>query len=108
MVSDSLTDIGYRRTRFADADRLPELCDFVVEGAIVSAREHAVEVPRLRFAVRDRNGHEIYAWTALPSRSVLAPGETLTFRSRLASPPQEGHDVLVRFFHRRDRIAGIQ
>jgi hypothetical protein len=39
---------------------------------------------------------------------VLAPGETLAFRSRLASPPPEAHDVLVRFFNRRDRVAGIQ
>jgi hypothetical protein len=80
----------------------------VVEGTIVSAKERTVEVPRLRFAARNRNGQEIYAWTALPSRSVLAPGEILTFRASLASPPPEAHDVLVRFFHRRDRVAGIQ
>jgi predicted Zn finger-like uncharacterized protein len=80
----------------------------VVEGSIVSANERVAEVPRLRFSVRNRGGQEIYAWTALPSRSVLAPGETLAFRSRLASPPPEAHDVLVRFFNRRDRVAGIQ
>ena len=80
----------------------------VVEGAIVSAKDRVAEVPRLRFSVRNRAGQEVYAWTALPSRSVLAPGETLPFRSRLASPPPEAHDVLVRFFNRRDRLAGIQ
>ena len=85
-----------------------EMPVLVIEGVIVGVRERVVEVPRLRFAVRDRNGQEIYAWTALLSRSVLAPGESLPFRSRLASPPTEGHDVLVRFFHRRDRMAGIQ
>ena len=36
-----------------------------------------VEVPRLRFAVRNATGQEIYTWTALPSRSILGPGETL-------------------------------
>jgi hypothetical protein len=80
----------------------------VVEGSIVSARDRAVEVPRLRFSIRNQRGQEVYAWTALPSRSVLAPGETLPFRSRLASPPPETHDVLVRFFSRRDRVASIQ
>jgi hypothetical protein len=32
----------------------------------------------------------------------------LAFQSRLASPPPETHDVLVRFFTRRDQGVGIQ
>jgi hypothetical protein len=80
----------------------------VVEGTIVSAASKAVEVPRIRFAMRNETGSEIYAWTALPSREVLGPGETLPFRSRLASPPGEGRDVSVRFFTRLDSIAGLR
>jgi hypothetical protein len=71
----------------------------VVEGKIASASQRPVEVPRLRFSVRNRSGQEVYAWTALPSRNGLAPGETLTFRSRLASPPSDAREVLVRFFN---------
>jgi len=78
----------------------------LVEGRIVSAAKHTVEVPRLRFAARNEGGNEIYTWTALPGRSLLGPGETLPFRSRLASPPAEARDVLVRFFNRRDRGGG--
>ncbi len=78
----------------------------VVEGTIASTGKRAVEVPRLRFSVRNDAGQEIYAWTALPSRRVLPAGETLAFRSRLASPPREGSQVLVRFFNRRDLVAG--
>ena len=37
-----------------------------------------------------------------------APGESLAFRSRLASPPPDAREVLVRFFNRRDLVAGIQ
>jgi predicted Zn finger-like uncharacterized protein len=74
----------------------------VVEGTIASASARVVEVPRLRFAVRDASGNEIYTWTALPAKSVLAPGATLAFRSRLASPPRETRDLVVRFFSRRD------
>ena len=66
------------------------------------------EVPRLRFSVRNERGHEVYTWTALPSKALLAPGETLAFRSRLASPPRDGKEVLVRFFNRRDLATGIQ
>jgi predicted Zn finger-like uncharacterized protein len=80
----------------------------VVEGTIASASTRMVEVPRLRFSVRNATGQEIYAWTALPTRSILAPGETLAFRSRLASPPPDARNVLVRFFNRRDLVAGVQ
>ena len=80
----------------------------VVEGSIVSATSQPVEVPRLRFAMRNEAGGEIYAWTAVPMREVLEPGETLAFRSRLASPPGEGRDVTVRFFTRLDAVAGLR
>ena len=41
-------------------------------------------------------------------QEALAPGETLPFRSRLASPPGEGRDVTVRFFTRLDAVAGLR
>jgi hypothetical protein len=80
----------------------------LVQGRIVSTSKHMVDVPRLRFAVRNASGNEIYTWTALPNRSLLSPGETLAFQSRLASPPPETRDVLVRFFNRHDLGVGIQ
>jgi predicted Zn finger-like uncharacterized protein len=80
----------------------------LVQGTIVSTASRAVEVPRLRFAARNATGTDIYRWTALPDRAVLAPGETLPFQSRLAAPPPETHDVLVRFFTRRDLGNGIE
>jgi predicted Zn finger-like uncharacterized protein len=79
----------------------------VVEGSIVNVSGRPVEVPRLRLAVRNGGKNEIYAWTALPARSILGPGETLPFRSRLASPPAEAREVMVRFFSRRDVVAGL-
>jgi hypothetical protein len=74
----------------------------VVEGTIVSASASAVEVPKLRIALRGEAGNEVYVWTASPNRSILAPGETLPFKTRLASPPPEGRDVVVRFAQRRE------
>jgi predicted Zn finger-like uncharacterized protein len=76
----------------------------MVEGVIVNTTTRVAAVPRLRFAVRNEHGHEIYTWTARPAQNELAPGATLAFRSRLASPPPEAHDLLVRFFNRRDLI----
>jgi predicted Zn finger-like uncharacterized protein len=74
----------------------------LVQGTIVNDAKRPVEVPRLRFSVRYPSGYEVYSWTALPSRNVLLPGESLPFSSRLASPPREGDRVEVRFFNRRD------
>jgi hypothetical protein len=50
----------------------------------------------------------MYSWTARPTRSLLSPGETLAFQSRLAAPPPGTHDVLVRFFNRHDLGIGIE
>jgi predicted Zn finger-like uncharacterized protein len=79
----------------------------VVEGTIVNGVATPVDVPRLRFALRNAAGAEVYAWTAVPSQAVLEPGAQLPFRSRLASPPDDGHDVQVRFFTRRDVVVGL-
>ena len=80
----------------------------VVEGEIVSVSRKAVDVPRLRFGVRNGLGAEIYNWTAMPGRTVAQAGERVPFRARLASPPVEAHDVSVRFYTRRDAMAGLR
>jgi hypothetical protein len=80
----------------------------VVEGTLANVARAAVEVPRLRFAVRNDRGAEVYAWTAPPARAILNSGEQVAFRSRLASPPSEGREVIVRFFNRRDSAAGLR
>jgi len=77
----------------------------VIEGAIVGEARKPVELPRLRFSVRDAQGAEIYAWNAVLEQPVLKPGERAWFKSRLASPPPEGRNIDIRFFSRRD-IAG--
>jgi len=77
----------------------------VIEGVIVGETRKAVELPRLRFSVRDAQGAEIYAWNAVLEQPVLQPGEKAWFKSRLASPPPEGRNIDVRFFSKRD-IAG--
>jgi len=80
----------------------------VIEGEIVSVSRKAVEVPRLRFGVRNGLGGEIYSWTAMPSRTIAGSGDRVSFRSRLASPPAETHDISVRFYNRRDAVAGLR
>ena len=78
----------------------------VIEGVIVGEASKPVELPRLRFSVRDAQGAEIYAWNAVLEQTVLRPGERASFKSRLASPPPEGRNIDIRFFNRRDMASG--
>jgi predicted Zn finger-like uncharacterized protein len=78
----------------------------VVEGNVFNAARKSEDVPRLKFIVRNAARQEIYSWTAVPSRGSLAPGETVSFRTRLASPPANAHDVVLRFVNRRDIVGG--
>jgi len=80
----------------------------VIEGELRNVTKEPVEVPRLRFAMRNSTGAEIYSWTALPDRAVLPPGESQSFRTRLASPPADSRQIYVRFFQRRDVVAAAQ
>jgi predicted Zn finger-like uncharacterized protein len=78
----------------------------VIEGVIVGEASKPVELPRLRFSVRDAQGAEIYAWNAVLQQPVLKPGEKAWFKSRLASPPPEGRNIDIRFFSKRDIASG--
>jgi hypothetical protein len=98
--------VNLRHLTFQDVKITREENDGVpvlaVEGTIVSQSSSPVEIPRLRFAVRNATGQEIYAWTSKASQSILQPGNKLPFRSRLASPPADASDVLVRFANASD------
>lgn len=69
----------------------------VVEGRVRNAQSRASRIPPLALSLRDEKGTEIHAWTADTPSSVLAPGESAPFQARLAAPPLDGRDVLVRF-----------
>jgi hypothetical protein len=103
-------EINLRGLAFKDVKLSSETVDgkqvLVIEGVIVGQGKKALDIPRLRFAVRDAQGAEIYAWNAVLEQTVLQPGERAFFRSRLASPPPEGRNIDVRFFNRRDITGG--
>lgn len=80
----------------------------IIEGEVVNVMRQPVEVPRLRLAVVNAEDRELYAWTALLPRSVLPEGESLPFRSRLASPPPDAKKVVVRFLNRADLTSGLR
>lgn len=102
--------VNLRGLTFEDVKSMSEIHDgvmvMVVEGMIVNLTRHTLDVPRLRLALRNGTGHEVYAWTARPAKTTLGSGNGLPFRARLASPPPDGRDVIVRFLNKRDVGAG--
>jgi predicted Zn finger-like uncharacterized protein len=77
----------------------------VVQGKIVNDTGAVIDVPRLKLIVRNAAKQEIYSWTAVPPQARLSAYQEVTFRARLASPPAESHDVLIRFLNHRDFVA---
>jgi predicted Zn finger-like uncharacterized protein len=69
----------------------------VVEGAIRSVAADSVRVPLIELRIRGEDGRTVYTWTAEPPRRSLRAGESLHFRTRLATPPEAARDVEVRF-----------
>jgi hypothetical protein len=78
----------------------------VVQGTITNISKQPRDVPRIRLAVKNDKGAVVYTWTSLPERTMLAPGVSEPFQTRLAAPPPEGRSVEVRFFTRRDIARG--
>jgi hypothetical protein len=104
--------VNLRGLDFADVTTTAEQHEgvpiLVVQGNIVNTARKVADVPRVKFIARNAARQEIYSWTVVPSRTVLSPGEIVPFRSRLASPPPDAQDVLVRFVDRRDVLAGAR
>ena len=102
--------VNLRGLAFEDVTTSIEMSENVpvllVKGRITNITKQPREVTRLRFAMRNAAGNEVYAWTSLPARATLPPGESEPFETRLASPPADGQFVVVRFFTRRDLVAG--
>ena len=103
-------DVNLRGLKFKDVKVSSEVVEgkpvLVIEGSITGDSNKPIDIPRLRFSVRDAQGAEIYAWNAVLEQSVLRPGERAQFKSRLASPPPEGRNIDVRFFNKRDLTGG--
>ncbi len=69
----------------------------VVEGDVTNIGRGVAKVPLIELAVKDPGGQTLYTWTTEPPRNSLEPAELIHFRARLATPPEAGQTVLVRF-----------
>jgi predicted Zn finger-like uncharacterized protein len=101
--------VNLRGLAFDDVSTSTEQHDgvpiLVVQGTIVNPTGAVANVPRLKLEVRNAARQEIYSWTAAPPRPTLSAYQAVAFHTRLASPPADSTDVLVRFVTRGDVIA---
>ncbi|MGH6673996.1 MAG: zinc-ribbon domain-containing protein [Xanthobacteraceae bacterium] len=77
----------------------------VVKGEIVNDTGVEIEVPQLKLVLRNAAKQDIYSWTAAPPQTRLSAYQAVGFLARLASPPSDSRDLLVRFLEPRDLAA---
>ena len=69
-----------------------------VSGEIVNTSSRQLPVPQtVRVTLSDAGKRELYHWTFKPSVTVLAPGQSAPFLTRLASPPSAARILDVSF-----------
>ncbi len=75
----------------------------IVEGTVRNISENTRDIPRLHFILSGRN-REVYAWQDDASLIPLNAGETVRFRTVLASPPDVADELHVRFLSNDPRL----
>ena len=77
-------EVNLRGLAFKDIKITNETVDgkpvLVIEGMIVGETRKPVELPRLRFSVRDAQGAEIYAWNAVLEQTGAEAGRARLFQ----------------------------
>lgn len=69
----------------------------VVSGDVTNIANSTTKVPPITVMVQSEDGKVLYSWTTEPPRPSLEPAELMHFRARLASPPENGRSVQLRF-----------
>ncbi|WP_186419153.1 zinc-ribbon domain-containing protein [Bosea sp. CS1GBMeth4] len=69
----------------------------VVSGDVTNITRGVAKVPPITVTVRSEDGKVLYSWTTEPPRPTLQPAELMHFRARLASPPENGRSIQLRF-----------
>ncbi len=79
-----------------------------ITGQIVNITRQRQPVPVMRLALHNAEGQQIYVWTGSADSTELGRASKTQFRRRLASPPKDAAQVMVRFVARDDIVAAIR
>ena len=91
------TGIDFRQVNYRRESEDGQIV-LAVTGLIVNAGKRQLPVPQtVRVTLSDADNKEIYHWTFKPGTTVLAPGQSVPFVTRLSSPPAAARHLEVRF-----------
>lgn len=68
-----------------------------VKGELANVSAQVRKIPWLRFGLRSGDHTEVYHWTLDTEVRPLKPGESTSFVTRLASPPEAAENMEIRF-----------
>jgi Zn-finger nucleic acid-binding protein len=68
-----------------------------VKGLVVNVSTNTRKIPWLRFGLRSADSTEVYQWQLDTQSRPLKPGESTSFITRIASPPETAETVEIRF-----------
>jgi predicted Zn finger-like uncharacterized protein len=71
-----------------------------IKGEISNISNSTQKIPWLRFGLNDAREAEVYTWTLDTRARPLRAGESTSFVTRVASPPETAKDLQIRFAHR--------
>ena len=69
----------------------------ILSGDIVNVTSKPVQVPDIRFSLRNATRHEVYHWTGRAENGEVAPDGQTAFVTRLASPPLAADHLQIHF-----------
>ncbi|WP_290546076.1 hypothetical protein [Aestuariivirga sp.] len=68
-----------------------------IKGELTNVSSTERKIPWLRFGLRSKDNAEVYHWTLDTEVRPLRPGESTSFVTRLASPPDAARNLEIRF-----------
>ncbi len=71
----------------------------LIKGEISNPTDNIRKIPWLRFGLRDGAATELYTWNLDTASRPLRPGETTSFVTRVAAPPELAKNLQIRFAH---------
>ena len=71
----------------------------MIKGEISNLTNEIRKIPWLRFGLNDPTSTELYSWTLDTASRPLRPGETTSFVTRVAAPPELAKNLQIRFAH---------
>ena len=94
-------DINLRGLEFRNVGQQHLFTDNVrvlaIQGEIVNVSGSDRHIPVIQFTLRDSRKAAIYEWKLNPATRPIRAGESSTFLTRLASPPEAAEGVEIRF-----------